>query len=106
MLPDGLNTFWKLAFVFKLLTDSLILDCFKTALDKSSAINLNKTEERSVVWSNSRNVSSHHREVISPEKTKPTRLGSSESSEPWIAFTTETKVESFQLEEMSVPNSR
>ena len=33
-LPDGLNPFWKLAFVFKCLTDSIILDDFKTALDK------------------------------------------------------------------------
>ncbi|KAG0649312.1 hypothetical protein D0Z07_4596 [Hyphodiscus hymeniophilus] len=46
-LPDGLNPFWKLAFVFKLLTDSVILDDFKTALDKLSAVNLNKAEERS-----------------------------------------------------------
>jgi hypothetical protein len=33
-LPDGINPFWKLAFVFKLLTDTIILDDFKTALDK------------------------------------------------------------------------
>lgn len=33
-LPDGLNPFWKLAFVFKCLTDSIVLDDFKTALDK------------------------------------------------------------------------
>jgi hypothetical protein len=31
-LPDGLNPFWKLAFVFKCLTDTIILDDFKTAL--------------------------------------------------------------------------
>ena len=105
VLPDGLNPFWKLAFVFKLLTDSVILDDFKTALDKLSAINLNKAEERSGVWSNSRNMSSH-RETVPPATVKPTRMGSSESGEPWIAVTTETKVESFQLEEMGVPNAR
>jgi hypothetical protein len=33
-LPDGLNPFWKLAFVFKCFTDTIILDDFKTALDK------------------------------------------------------------------------
>ena len=33
-LPDGLNPFWKLSTVFKCLTDSIILDDFKTALDR------------------------------------------------------------------------
>ncbi|GAB7362112.1 hypothetical protein MBLNU230_g2140t1 [Neophaeotheca triangularis] len=33
-LPNGVNPFWKLAFVFKCLTDTIILDDFKTALDK------------------------------------------------------------------------
>lgn len=33
-LPNGVNPFWKLAFVFKCLTDTVILDDFKTALDK------------------------------------------------------------------------
>ena len=32
--PDGINPFWKLAFVFKCLTDTVILDDFKTALDR------------------------------------------------------------------------
>lgn len=103
-LPDGLNPFWKLAFVFKLLTDSVILDDFKTALDKLSAINLNKAEEGSGVWSNSRNMSAHH-QTVPPAKAMPMRMGSSGSGEPWISVTTETKVESFQLEEMEVPHS-
>jgi len=33
-LPDGLNPWWKLSMVFKCLTDSIILDDFKTALDR------------------------------------------------------------------------
>jgi hypothetical protein len=33
-LPEGINPFWKLAFVFKCFTDTIILDDFKTALDK------------------------------------------------------------------------
>ncbi|KAK4894965.1 hypothetical protein LTR27_006832 [Elasticomyces elasticus] len=33
-LPNGINPFWKLAFVFKCLTDTIILDDFKTALDR------------------------------------------------------------------------
>lgn len=32
----GLNPFWKLAFVFKCFTDTIVLDDFKTALDKLS----------------------------------------------------------------------
>lgn len=32
--PDGINPFWKLSFVFKCLTDTIILDDFKTALDR------------------------------------------------------------------------
>lgn len=32
--PDGINPWWKLAFVFKCLTDTVILDDFKTALDR------------------------------------------------------------------------
>lgn len=33
-LPIGVNPFWKLALVFKCLTDTVILDDFKTALDR------------------------------------------------------------------------
>ncbi|KAH9886192.1 hypothetical protein F4778DRAFT_798641 [Xylariomycetidae sp. FL2044] len=36
-LPIGINPFWKIAFVFKCLTDSVILDDFKTALDRLRA---------------------------------------------------------------------
>ncbi|KAH6708832.1 hypothetical protein BKA61DRAFT_645844 [Leptodontidium sp. MPI-SDFR-AT-0119] len=43
-LPIGINPFWKLAFVCKLLTDSVILDDFKTALDKLSARNISRAQ--------------------------------------------------------------
>lgn len=33
-LPDGINPFWKMAFVFKCFTDTIVLDDFKTALDR------------------------------------------------------------------------
>lgn len=37
VIPLGvINPFWKFAFVFKCFTDSIILDDFKTALDKLS----------------------------------------------------------------------
>lgn len=31
---DGINPYWKVAFVFKCLTDTVVLDDFKTALDR------------------------------------------------------------------------
>ncbi|KAI9923375.1 hypothetical protein MW887_009925, partial [Aspergillus wentii] len=33
-LPTGVEPFWKLAFVFKCLCDTIILDDFKSALDR------------------------------------------------------------------------
>jgi hypothetical protein len=39
-LPAGIDPFWQLAFVFKLLTDSVILDDFKTALDRLHAVTM------------------------------------------------------------------
>jgi hypothetical protein len=33
-LPTGIQPFWKLSFVFKCLCDTIILDDFKTALDR------------------------------------------------------------------------
>lgn len=40
-LPVGINPFWKLSFVFKCLTDSVVLDDFKTALDRLRAFKIN-----------------------------------------------------------------
>lgn len=41
-LPIGINPFWKLSFVFKCLTDSVVLDDFKTALDRLRAFKLTR----------------------------------------------------------------
>ncbi|KAF2647455.1 hypothetical protein K491DRAFT_309102 [Lophiostoma macrostomum CBS 122681] len=41
-LPVGINPFWKLAFVFKCLTDSVVLDDFKTALDRLRAFKMSR----------------------------------------------------------------
>lgn len=38
----GLNPFWKIAFIFKCFTDTIVLDDFKTALDKLSLYRRNK----------------------------------------------------------------
>lgn len=42
ILPVGINPFWKLSFVFKCLTDSVILDDFKTALDRLRAFKISR----------------------------------------------------------------
>lgn len=36
-LPVGINPFWKLSYILKCLTDCVILDDFKTALDRLHA---------------------------------------------------------------------
>ena len=41
-LPVGINPFWKLSFVFKCLTDSVVLDDFKTALDRLRAFKMSR----------------------------------------------------------------
>jgi hypothetical protein len=41
-LPDGIDPFWQLSMVFKLLTDTMILDDFKSALDRLHAFKMTK----------------------------------------------------------------
>jgi hypothetical protein len=41
-LATGINPFWKLAFVFKCLTDSVVLDDFKMALDRLRAFKISR----------------------------------------------------------------
>ena len=41
-LPDGIDPFWQLSTVFKLLTDTMILDDFKSALDRLHAFKMAK----------------------------------------------------------------
>jgi hypothetical protein len=40
--PTGINPFWKFAFVFKCLTDSVVLDDFKVALDRLRAFRISR----------------------------------------------------------------
>jgi len=44
-LPAGIDPFWELAFVFKLLTDTMVLDDFKSALDRLHAIKMAQLSE-------------------------------------------------------------
>lgn len=48
ILPIGINPFWKLSFVFKCLTDSVVLDDFKTALDRLRAFRISRMGSFSV----------------------------------------------------------
>jgi hypothetical protein len=103
-LPIGINPFWKLAFVFKLLTDSVILDDFKTALDKLSRYNLSRIEEHmGENWASSKNMAIHRESgwVPSVPSMAMTVVGgrsrNSAPVEPRITVLTETKVESFNI---------
>jgi hypothetical protein len=84
-IPIGINPFWKLAFVFKLLTDSVILDDFKTALDKLSARNLSRVETQwARDWATAKPGSEHIERPLSfrnssPNEIKISRGGSEES---------------------------
>jgi len=53
-LPLGINPFWKLAFVFKCLTDSVVLDDFKTALDRLRAFKISRMGSFSIDTSDRR----------------------------------------------------
>lgn len=54
-LATGINPFWKLAFVFKCLTDSVVLDDFKMALDRLRAFKISRLGSFSGDMSDSRN---------------------------------------------------
>jgi hypothetical protein len=105
-LPIGINPFWKLAFVFKLLTDSVILDDFKTALDKLSHYNLSKIEEQTAEnWVSSKNMVIHkefRKSFVPPSVTTVAcgRCKTTPSVQPGITVMTETKVESFGRKEI------
>lgn len=53
-LPVGINPFWKLSFVFKCLTDTVVLDDFKTALDRLRAFKQSKLGSFAVDGNDSR----------------------------------------------------
>ncbi|KIN00058.1 hypothetical protein OIDMADRAFT_42917 [Oidiodendron maius Zn] len=87
-LPIGINPFWKLAFVFRLLADSVILDDFKTALDKLSHYNLSRIEDQE-----------RSEPTVPPDVTIAgwRRPETNESAGSWVGVRTEIKVESFPM---------
>ncbi|KIW63787.1 hypothetical protein PV04_08759 [Phialophora macrospora] len=62
VLPVGINPFWKLSFVFKCLTDSVVLDDFKTALDRLRAFKMSRLGSFAMDGADSR--SKKHKEAV------------------------------------------
>lgn len=62
VLPTGINPFWKLSFVFKCLTDCVVLDDFKTALDRLRAFKISRLGSFALDSSDTR-VKQHQEEV-------------------------------------------
>ncbi|OQD66321.1 hypothetical protein PENDEC_c048G07040 [Penicillium decumbens] len=52
-LPTGIEPFWKLSFVFKCLCDTVILDDFKTALDRLRSYSLSKQASSGILLTSS-----------------------------------------------------
>jgi hypothetical protein len=61
-LPVGINPFWKLSFVFKCLTDSVVLDDFKTALDRLRAFKISRLGSFAIDGGDAR--SKQHRDSV------------------------------------------
>ena len=76
ILPIGINPFWKLSFVFKCLTDSVVLDDFKTALDRLRAFKISRLGSFAIDADDIRN-KDHHEEVRSANNwaDPPTHTG-------------------------------
>jgi hypothetical protein len=100
VLPIGINSFWKLAFVFKLFTDTVILDDFKTALDKLSCRNMSRMEAGfNDNWAPSKAMTMHiERPTALPAPAWIATAGGRKSEGPFIEVRTEMKVESFHME--------
>lgn len=64
VLPTGINPFWKLSFVFKCLTDCVVLDDFKTALDRLRAFKISRLGSFAMDTSDSR-VKQHQDDILS-----------------------------------------
>jgi hypothetical protein len=106
VLPDGLNPFWKLSFVFKLLTDSIILDDFKTALDKLCAFNLSRIEETTAndSWGARKETtierSVAQRPTTASHGSQGSRSAEASSGGSWTDEGVKTTIESIQMDDM------
>ncbi|KAF3389461.1 hypothetical protein F1880_003621 [Penicillium rolfsii] len=62
-LPQGIEPFWKLSFIFKCLCDTVILDDFKTGLDQMRAYWLRKQASGHVLLTNANTARSPRRDA-------------------------------------------
>lgn len=106
ILPDGLNPFWKLSFVFKLLTDTIILDDFKTALDKLCAFNLSRIEGNTVndSWGARKETTIERtvaqRPTTATHASQSARSAGASSGGSWADEGVKTTIESIQMDDM------
>lgn len=87
VLPVGINPFWKLSFVFKCLTDSVVLDDFKTALDRLRAFKMSRLGSFAMDPSDHR--SKKHKEDVNKANswtTPPTGVQRPEATAPQPAI--------------------
>lgn len=73
-LPIGINPFWKLSFVFKCLTDAVVLDDFKTALDRLRAFKISRLGSFAVDGNDSR--TRRHQAEVANANNWMERIGS------------------------------
>jgi hypothetical protein len=106
ILPDGLNPFWKLSFVFKLLTDTIILDDFKTALDKLCAFNLSRIQENTMndSWGARKETvierTVAQRPTTATHGSQSARSAGASSGGSWVDEGVKTTIESIQMDDM------
>ena len=77
-LPVGINPFWKLSFVFKCLTDAVVLDDFKTALDRLRAFKISRLGSFAIDPADSR--SRKHEAEVAHANNWMERLGSGQDA--------------------------
>jgi hypothetical protein len=106
-LPDGINPFWKLSFIFKCMTDTVILDDFKTALDKMKDYKLRRVASYVDAYDNAERGSTEPITVRTTvtqhehyESRMRTRDDSSMNGKDWA---THSHIELVELEEVTPP---
>ncbi|QDS74103.1 hypothetical protein FKW77_009722 [Venturia effusa] len=94
---DGINPYWKLALVFKCLTDNIMLDDFKSVLQRLGAVKLDGT---TAMQSNSLNMTPNEKAALADDEDELTlhhhRLHienlDSDDSHRWMAHRREERV--------------
>ena len=106
-LPDGINPFWKLSFVFKCMTDTVILDDFKTALDKMKDYRLKRVASYVDTYDNAERGSTEpitvHTTVTQHEHYENRSRNHDDSSMNGKDWATHSHIELVELEEVTPP---